>query len=175
MDKIIENIEKNPYFTDEIKSELISIRKESQKSLSTEELSELKGRIDTIFEKMFKTVYSFSIPMEFINSPVGEFLLKIKLDMGNVTLYGISELLVLFNRSKAIIFKDYHNGKLHGIESVNKRLLVTEEAAFNYLTTVGRKPLTPEESRMRIQLFNKMTREGYNLTEIKEKLYYNQY
>lgn len=170
MDKIIKNIEKNPYFTEEIRRELISIRIESQKSLSSDELSDLKGRIDIILEKMFKTVYSFAIPMEFINSPVGVFLLKIKLDMGNVMVYGISELVVLFNRSKAMIFRDFHNGKLNGIESVNKRLLVTEEAALDYLTTVGRKALTPEDARDRIQMFNRMLREGYNLTEIKEKL-----
>lgn len=171
MDKIIENIEKNPYFTEEIRGELVSIWIESQKSLSSNELRDLKGRIDIILEKMFKTVYSFSIPMEFINSPVGGFLLKIKLDMGNVMVYGISELVVLFNRSKAMIFRDFHNGKLNGIETVNKRLLVREEAALDYLTTVGRKTLTPEDAKDRIQLFNRMLREGYNLTEIKEKLY----
>ena len=170
MDKILEGIENNIHFSEEIKKELISIYQDTQNSLSQEEKSELKQRIDYVFERMFKTAYSFSVPMEFINSPIGVFLLKIKLDIGNVIVYGISELVALSKRSKAMIFNDFHSGKLIGMETGNRRLLVTEEAAYDYLISAGRKPLSPEEAKFRIKLFNKMVRDGYDLDEIKEKI-----
>lgn len=172
MDKVIESIEVNKYFNDKIKNELVTIYKESQNTLSGKEKTEIKKRVDDILEEMFRTAYSYSIPMEFINSPIGEYLLRIKLDMTSSIVYGIAELVVLSKKSKAMIFNDYNSGKLVGVESGKRRLIVTEEAAIDYLTSVGRNPLEPEEAKNRILMFNKMLRQGYDLSEIKKIMWF---
>lgn len=169
MDIIIYEIDKSQ-FNDEIKKDLLGIY-EGYRNKDNIEKQNLKRNVEVILEKMFKNAYTFSVPMEFINSSLGRMLFEIKLDIRNSTMYGIAELMILSNKSKQSIFNDYNNGNLEGIEfGKKKRVLVTEEAAFKYITTVGRRTFSPEEARRRIAIFNEMNKEDFNEDEIKEAL-----
>ena len=128
--------------------------------------------MDLILEKMFKTAFSFTIPMEFINTALGRMLLEIKLDMENTMMYGVSEITIVANKSRQMILNDYRSGKLKGIETgKKKRLLVSEEALLDYLTTVGRNTITLEEAKYRIKLFNKLNQKGLSEDKIRLEMY----
>lgn len=172
MDKIIDDIEKNNYLKDDLKKELRKIyQKYKGGMINEDEKQKLKIRVDEILESIFKTAFSYVIPMEFINSPLGNMLFKIKLDINNNIMYGIPELMIIANKSKQLISHDYHNGNLVAIEAgKNKRILMTEEEVYKYLISVGRNKFTPEEAKKRIQIFNKMNREGFSEDEIRNEL-----
>lgn len=168
MDNIINDINKNDYLDDDIKKELIFIYQSYQ---DNESGHELKDRVDNVLERIFRTAYTYAVPMDFINSPIGTILFRIKLDIRCSIMYGFSELMILANKSKPAIFKDYHSGTLTGIETgKNKRVLVTEEAAYEYITTVGRNRYSQEEARLRIRTLNKMIRSGASNEDIIEVL-----
>jgi hypothetical protein len=172
IDKIINDIDKNINFSVEIKKDL-NIIYQQYKAMKEGDIDrqELKKRVDDVLENMFNTPFSFSIPMEFINSPVGKILFEIKLDIGNSLMYGFAELTIIADKSKQMICNDYRNGLLEGIETgKKKRVLVYEDAVYKYITTAGRKPITQEEAKWRIQTFNKMNREGFSEEEIRTKM-----
>lgn len=172
IDKISEDIEQNNQLSEEIKKELYGIYQDYKvmKNFNVNR-EELKQRVDKILEGMFKTAFSFYIPMDFINSALGHMLFEIKLDIENSKMYGFTELMIIADKSKQMIFNDYHKGKLTGIETGKmKRVLVTEDALFKYITTIGRNTFSPDEARRRIQLFNKMNRDGLSDEEIRTVL-----
>ena len=172
MDNIINDIDQNNQLSEEQKKEL-QIIYQKFKSMDEQDFDgqDLKKRVDELLEGMFKTAFSFSIPMDFINSPIGRMLFEIKLDIGNTMMYGFAELMIIADKSKQMIFHDYRNGNLTGIETgKKKRVLVTEDAVYEYITTVGRKPFSPEEAKRRIQIFKKMNREGFSDDEIRDEL-----
>jgi uncharacterized FlgJ-related protein len=172
MDKIINDIDKMNQLSEEFKKELhIIYQKYKAMNEQAVDRQELKKRVDEILESMFKTAFSFAIPMDFINSPLGRMLFEIKLDIGNTMIYGFAELMIIADKSKQMIFHDYRNGHLVGVETgKKKRVFVTEEAVYEYITTVGRNPFTPEKAKKRIQTFNKMNRDGFSDDEIKTEL-----
>lgn len=172
IDKIITDIEQNENLGEDQKKRLITIyQKYRVMKEENVDRQELKKDVDDVLESMFKTAFSYSIPMDFINSPLGKFLFIIKFDIENSIIYSLSDLTILANKSKQMILNDYKKGNLEGIETgKKKRLIVTEEAAFNYITTVGRKPFTPEEAKWRLQMFNKLIREGLSEEKIRLEL-----
>lgn len=168
--KIEEDINLSSKISDILKKNLLDIY-EDYKHLPDDSVDKimLKKKVDEVLESMFKTNYSYSIPMDFIISPLGRMLFEIKLDIENARMYGYAEITIIAGKSKQMISMDHRNGILKGIEIGKKRrVLVTEEALYEYITTVGKRPFSPDEAKKRISQYNELINNGYSEDEIKE-------
>lgn len=175
MDRVRSEIEQNKDLSESLKMTLLEIYNEYCESSNDVGVnSELKAKVDNVLEKMFKNAFGYNLPMTFIESSIGKFLLKIKLEAesSNEVMYGASECAILSGKSRAMINKYFKNGSIVG-KKIAGRYSVQEEEVIRFLTNVGHHPITLSEAQYRIKHLKNLLNKGYNLEEIKNEFSYD--
>lgn len=118
---------------------------------------------DHILKVLFSNPFDFSIPMSFINSPIGEVLFKIKFNLESEAYFTPLEISIIINKTKSLISYDIKNELLvaskHG-----KNLVITKSSLINYMNLKG---FTHEMSIKKINSFLKLKNSNTPLKEIK--------
>jgi hypothetical protein len=129
----------------------------------------LKNQVDSLLEAIFKTPFSYVVPMSFIMSGIGRILFKIKLEVDDATVYGATEIAIIGNMSRSWVSKAFQTGVLEG-EKVSGRFYAREETVLKFLTTLALKQQPEEKIKARIARMRQLKEEGATIEEMKQDM-----
>lgn len=130
----------------------------------------LGSTVDLILTELFKgALDDFSIPISFINSPVGNVIFSLKFGIKKNNYFTPNEVALLTSKTKALVSHDIrYTKKLNASTHSNgKRFIISESDLISYMKDKG---LSETESFNKINLFLKLKNEGMNLDSIKLEL-----
>lgn len=135
--------------------------------LNIEEKEKAHTLVREILEKVFKAPFSqsYSIPIEFIESDLGEILFSLKFGISQRE-YTASEITAIMNVTRSLISYDK---KHSGIKATTrgKNTFMHESELIKYMKSKG---MDPSEIKDRLDMFKKLNSEGEKLEDIKEKI-----
>lgn len=135
--------------------------------LSIEEKEKAHTLVREILEKVFKAPFSnsYSVPIEFIESELGQILFSLKFGISQRE-YTSSEITAIMDVTRSLISYDK---KHSGVKATTKgrNTVMHESELIKYMQSKG---MTQTEIKDRVDLFKKLSSEGVELEEIKERI-----
>lgn len=121
-----------------------------KKNMTQEEKAQAVRLVDEVLEELFKTPYSFMIPMSFINTELGMMLMSVK--CGYEYYYTIYDIQILCNRTRSTIYYSNNIGKFNLINR-GTYYVATENEVRRLLAAYG---LNENDIEKRIKAFWKV-------------------
>lgn len=118
-----------------------------KKSMNQKEKAEATRLVDEVLVELFKTSYSFLIPMSFIDSELGMLLMSVKYSYEYY--YTTFDMEVLFERTKSTIYYSYKKGKINFLNKGGS-YVATENEVKRLLKSKG---LSQNEIERRLKIF----------------------
>lgn len=112
---------------------------------------------DEILEYLFKDKFSqsYSIPMEFIEGPVGKVVFSLKLGIAE-SVYTTAEIIVIMNITRALISHDLKNGLVMGMKK-GRNIIIYERDLIRYMQS---KKMGKDEIKLRLSLYAELVNKG---------------
>lgn len=123
--------------------------------------------VKEILETFFKTPFSdsFSIPINFIESPLGKMLFGLKFGIPEKA-YTTAEITAIMGKTRSLISHDSKNGLVRS-EKKGKNIIIYENDLIDYMISKG---MSRTEAKKRISLYQQFKEQGYDLKDIKDKI-----
>lgn len=123
--------------------------------------------VKEILEIFFKDPFSdsFSIPMRFIESPLGKMLFGLKFGIPEKA-YTTAEITAIMGRTRALISHDSKNGLVRS-EKKGRNIIIYENDLIDYMVSKG---MSHTEAQKRITLYQHFKEQGYDIKQIKDKI-----
>lgn len=135
--------------------------------LNDDEKERAQTLVREILEAFFKDSFSesFSVPIEFIESPLGKMLFSLKFGVPERE-YTATEVTAIMGRTRALISYDKKTDRLASGEK-GKNTVILEKDLIAYMKS---KNMSMDEIDERLKLFRKLKIEGFSNDEIKIKI-----
>lgn len=132
-----------------------------------EDRKEIHKLVDTILEYLFKDKVSttFSVPIEFINGPIGRVLFTLKFGVTE-EVYVTSEITAIMDITRALVSHDLDRKNLYGVKK-GRNIIMYGRDLVAYMKS---KNMSDDEIRERMTLYNQYKEEGLADEEIQLKI-----
>lgn len=123
--------------------------------------------IDRVLETLFKgELKDYTIPIDFINSPVGHVLFTVRFNCLEENFYSPIEVALIVSKTKALISHDIKMEKLTCSRN-GKNIIISEKNLLPYMISKG---FSEAEAKKRISTFLKLKHKNLKFSEIKKQI-----